>query len=68
MEAPESLFVDKFEVPQECAFLHFDLHQAAVSLPFQVHEVYRFWMLVEGRLIALSIACFKFVDEGLEEA
>ena len=58
-------FADEFNVPQEDAVLVFDVHRAAVSLPFQV---YRLKVLVEAGLVAFSIACFEFADEVPEEA
>ena len=65
MEPPYSLFVDKFNVPQEYTVLVFDVRRAAVSLPFQVHCLQ---VLVEAGLIAFPNACFQFADEGPEES
>ena len=60
MEPPNPSFVNKFNVPQECAVLVFDVRRAAISLPFQVH---RLKVLVEAGLVAFSSACFEFADE-----
>ena len=65
MEPPDPSFVDEFNVSQEYAVLAFDVRQAAVSLPFQVH---RLKGLVEADLVAFLIACFEFADEVPEEA
>ena len=60
MEPPDSSFADVFNVPQEDTFLVFDVRQAAVSLPFQVH---RLKVLLEAGLVAFSSACFEFADK-----
>ena len=60
MEPPDPSFADEFNVPQEDAVLVFDVHRAAVSLPFQVH---RSKVLVEVGLVAFLSACFEFADE-----
>ena len=60
MEPPDPSFADEFDVPQEDAVLVFDVRQAAVSLPFQVH---RLKVLVEADLIAYSSAGFEFAEE-----
>ena len=65
MEPSVPLFADEFNVPQKDPVLAFDVLQATVLLPFQVH---RYMMLVEAGLIAVSNACFEFADEGPEEA
>ena len=60
MEPPDPSFADEFNVPQEYTVLVFDVRQAAVSLPFQVH---RLNVLAEAALVAFSSACYEFVDE-----
>ena len=65
MEPSDPLFADEFNVPQEDAVLVFDVRQAAVSLPFQVH---RLKVLVEAGLFALSSACLEFAKEVPNEA
>ena len=65
MEQPDPSFADEFNVPQEDAVLVFDVHGAAVSLPFQVH---RLKVLVEAGLVASSSACFEFENEVPKEA
>ena len=65
MEPPDPSFADEFNVPQEDAVLVFDVHRAAVSLPFLVH---RLKVLVEADLVTFSSACFEFADEVPEEA
>ena len=65
MEPPDPSFADEFNVPQECAVLVFDVREAAVSLPFQVH---RLKVFVEAGLVAFSSVCFEFADEVLKEA
>ena len=60
MEPPDPLFANEFNVLQEDAVLVFDVRQAAVSLPFQVH---RLTVLVEAGLVAFSCALFEFADE-----
>ena len=65
MEPPDPSFADEFNVPQKYAVLVFDVRQAAVSLPFQVH---RLKVFVEAGLVAFSSVCFEFADEVLKEA
>ena len=65
MEPPDPSFADESNVPQEGAVLVFDVHRAAVSLPFQV---YRLKVLVEAGLVAFSSACFEFANEVPKEA
>ena len=60
MEPPDPLIADGFDVPQEDAILVFNVHRAAVFLPFQV---YRLEVIVESGLVAFSSACFEFADE-----
>ena len=60
MGPPDLSFAVEFNIPQEDAVLAFDVRQAAVSLPFQVH---RLKVLIEAGLVAFSIACFAFADE-----
>ena len=60
MKPRDPLIADGFNVPQEDAILVFNVHRAAVSLPFQV---YRLKVLVESGLVAFSSACFEFADE-----
>ena len=60
MELPDPSFADESNVPQEDAVLVFDVRQAAVSRPFQVH---RLKVLVEAGLVAFSSTCFEFADE-----
>ena len=64
MEPPDPSFAGEFNVPQEYAVLVFDVRQAAVSVPFQVH---RLKVLVEAGLVAVSRACFEFTDEVTKE-
>ena len=42
----------------------FDVHRAAVSIPFRVHCLK---VLVAASLVAFSSACFEFADEVPEE-
>ena len=65
MEPPDPSFVDEFNVPQEDAVLVFDVRQAMVSLPFQVH---RLKVLVEAGLVAFSKGCFEFLNGVPKEA
>ena len=51
MEPPSPSFADEFNVPQEVIVLVFDVHRAAVSLPFQVHPLE---VLVEAGLVIFS--------------
>ena len=63
MEPPGPSFADEFNVPQEDAALVFDVRQAAVSRPFQVH---RLKVLVEAGLVTFSNACCEFADDVLK--
>ena len=67
MESPDPSFADEFNnnVCQEYALLVLNVLGAAVSLLFQGH---RLQVLVEAGLIAFPNACFKFADEGPEQA
>ena len=65
MELPDPSFADESNVPQEDAVLVFDVRQAAVSRPFQVH---RLKVLVEAGLVAFSSACFEFADKVPQKA
>ena len=65
MGPPDPSFADAFNVRQEDVVLVYDVHLAAISLPFQVH---RLKVLVEAGLIAFSSVCFESANEVPKEA
>ena len=63
-EPPDPSFADEFNVLKEYYYVHFlifDVHQAAVLLPFQVHRL----QVLACRFLNAS---FGFADEGPKKA
>ena len=65
MEPPEPSFADEVNIRQEDTVLVCNVRPAEILLPFQI---YHLQVLVKAGLIAFSNACFKFADEGAENA